>query len=615
MVSAKPEKETMKDNLRISFTNYLIATLLLCVALIFTTIANCGVELYFFAVLYIILSAICHSAIVMLVPGIINFLLRILFKKDSVADIVFAVIAAILQIVVIIDYFVFAFYRFHINGFVLSLLTGPAASQIFVFDISLKLKSFAAAAAIIAINIFLVLKSTKIFGKKYKAWKPIVALSLCVISANGIYAYCSASLNSTIIKCTEAIPYYYPTSANTNFDKYGFIDLKKIQQEKTDDGTLNYPKKELVWNDSITPPNIFLIVIDAWNRRTFNAENTPHIADFSDKCVRYTNHVSSSNGTKGSIFTIFTSLSSFYWQDFEMNNISPVFVDRLKTLDYDVQTFSSATLRNPAFNRVLFHVFPDITTETEGKTVYDRDCNLTQNYIRYIDSADTEKPLFAWLFYDLAHSYEMPEERLWKFQPSWKFADYTKLLNKEMAIEPFFNLYRNAVYQVDSLVEMVLQKIESKGLLKNSIILICGDHGQEFDDNGKGFWGHNGNFSDAQIGTNLVMYSPDCQPATINYRTSHYDICPTLLKQYLGLENNCEDFGSGKILSDSTLRDWMLVGSRKNFAFLHQNHIYEKRPSGYFFATDAHLNELPQDSIDYAALNEKIHEIGDFYKR
>ena len=36
-----------------------------------------------------------------------------------------------------------------------------------------------------------------------------------------------------------------------------------------------------------------------------------------------------------------------------------------------------------------------------------------------------------------------------------------------------------------------------------------------------------------------------------------------------------------------------MVGSRDNFAFLHKNHIYEKRPSGYFFATDAFLNELP----------------------
>ena len=180
--------------------------------------------------------------------------------------------------------------------------------------------------------------------------------------------------------------------------------------------------------------------------------------------------------------------------------------------------------------------------------------------------------------------------------------------------EPFFNLYRNAVYQADSLVAMVLQEIESKGLLDNSIIIICGDHGQEFNDNNMNFWGHNGNFSDIQIGTNFLWYSPDCQPQTINYKTSHYDLCPTLLKQYLGLESDCEDFGCGKMLSDSTYRDWLLVGSRENFAFIHKNHIYEKRPSGYFFATDEHLNELPHDSIDYGILNEQIKKIGSFYK-
>ena len=605
----------MKEKLQKSFTNYLTTALLLCTVLIGTTIANCGVKLSFCAISYIFLSAVCHSAIVMLAPGLIDFLLRFLFKKDTIANVAVAVIAALIQIIAVVDYLVFALYRFHINGFVISLLTGPAANQIFVFDISMMLKAFAVGAIIIAINIFLVLKLARTIGsKKYRVRYAIIGICVCTIAANIIHAYGSASLNNTIIKCTEAVPYYYPIRANRLLDRLGIVDLQKVQLTKIDNGTLNYPKKELVWNDSVTPPNIVLIILDAWNRRVFNEETTPEIMKFAPKCVVYSDHVSSSNGTKGSVFTIFTSLSSYYWQDFEMNNISPVLSDRLKALNYDVQTFCGATLRSPAFNRVLLNNFPNIATETDGKLVYDRDYNLTQNFISYIDSAKNERPFFAWLFYDLPHSYEMPKEKMWKFQPTWEFADYTKL-SDNMNPEPYFNLYRNSVYQADSLVGLALQKIEDKGLLENTIIMICGDHGQEFNDNGKGFWGHNGNFSDVQIGTNLLWYSPNCQPRTVRYRTSHYDICPTLLKQYLGLENDCEDFGCGKMLSDSTLRDWMLVGSRENFAFIHQNHIYEKRPSGYFIATDAHLNELPQDSIDYATLNEKIHEIGSFYKK
>ena len=573
---------------------------------------NCGVKITFYSLLYIIASSVCHGAVVMLLPTIITFPLRFLFRNSNITDTVFAVLTALIEIVIIIDYFVFAFYRYHINGFVWGLLTGPAAGQIFVFDGWVVFKCVVGALIIIVANIFIINKLNG-FISRVSLRIPLFTLLFFVLTANCMHAYGAATLNSDVIKCTEAIPYYFPIQSNSLLKRLGLVDSKKIEAARAGSGDLNYPKAELQWNDSITPPNIIFIMIDAWNRRTFNEDNTPNLEKFSKKCVYYSDHVSASNGTQGSLFSIFTSLSSYYWQDFEMNTINPVFVDRLKKLGYDVKTFPGATLRSPAFDRVLLHEFPDINTDTEGKTVYDRDCNLTAGFVNFLDGAASDKPFFAWLFYDLAHSYEMPKERLWKYRPTWEFADYT-LLSADMNPEPYFNLYRNAVYQADSLVGIVLNKIQEKDLLKNSIIVICGDHGQEFNDNGKNFWGHNGNFSDVQIGTNLLWYSPDSEPKTVKYRTSHYDICPTILKSYLGLKNSIADFGIGKMLTDSTLRDWLLVGSRDNFAFLHKNHIYEKRPSGYFFATDVHLNELPQDSIDYNVLNEKIREIGSFYK-
>ena len=604
----------MKEKIKHLFTNYLISTILLFVILFISSLTNCGVKSNFETIIYLFSSSVCHSAIIMLLITLIVSPICLSLKKNKISDIIFAIISTLIQLLAITDYFVFSLYRFHINGFVIGMLTGPAAAQIFVFDTILILKCLLGILVITAINLFSFLKLQyyTIF-KTYKKRYPIIIISLLIIIANFMHALGAVQLDSNIIKCTEAIPYYYPIRANRFLSNLGIVDIQKNQSAKVNNGTLKYPKTELNWNNSITPPNIILIMIDAWNRRVFNSETTPNIKKFAEKCTWYSDHVSSSNGTQGSVFTIFTSLSSYYWQDFELNNVSPIFSDRLKALNYDVQTFSGASLRNPPFNRVLLQNFPDITTDTQGNTVYDRDCKLSENFINYLDSTNNSRPFFAWLFYDLAHSYEMPKERLWKFRPTWEFADYTKL-SADMNPEPFFNLYQNAVYQADSLVGIVLNKIQEKGLLENSVIIICGDHGQEFNDNHKNFWGHNGNFSDFQIGTNLLWYSPDCQAKTISYRTSHYDLCPTLLKTYLGLRNECSDFGSGKTLSDSTSRDWLLVGSRDNFAFIHQKHIYEKRPSGYFFATDAHLNELPQDSINYNVLNEKILQIGDFYK-
>lgn len=87
-------------------------------------------------------------------------------------------------------------------------------------------------------------------------------------------------------------------------------------------------------------------------------------------------------------------------------------------------------------------------------------------------------------FYDLAHGYEVPKDKLYRFQPSWEFADYMKL-NNDIDPTPFLNLYYNCVAEADSLVGCVLHKLEEKKLLDNTLVIITGDHGQEFNENHK----------------------------------------------------------------------------------------------------------------------------------
>ena len=48
---------------------------------------------------------------------------------------------------------------------------------------------------------------------------------------------------------------------------------------------------------------------------------------------------------------------------------------------------------------------------------------------------------------------------------------------------------------MDDLIGKVINQLKNKGLLENTIIIITGDHGQEFNDNKKGYWEHGGNFS------------------------------------------------------------------------------------------------------------------------
>ena len=106
------------------------------------------------------------------------------------------------------------------------------------------------------------------------------------------------------------------------------------------------------------------------------------------------------------------------------------------------------------------------------KTVYDRDCRITADYLQALDTLGSgTKPFFSFLFYDLAHGYEVPKDKLYRFQPSWEFADYMKL-NNDIDPTPFLNLYYNCVAEADSLVGCVLHKLEEKKLLDNTLVII-----------------------------------------------------------------------------------------------------------------------------------------------
>src|SRR5699024_9037457 len=103
--------------------------------------------------------------------------------------------------------------------------------------------------------------------------------------------------------------------------------------------------------------------------------------------------------------------------------------------------------------------------------------------------------------------------------------------------EPFFNLYKNSVHFVDSLAGKALATMRRKGLMDDSIVIITGDHGQEFNDTGLGYWGHNSNYSRFQTQVPLIIHWPGKGQGQITYLTTHYDIGATLMKRVLGVDN------------------------------------------------------------------------------
>ena len=114
----------------------------------------------------------------------------------------------------------------------------------------------------------------------------------------------------------------------------------------------------------------------------------------------------------------------------------------------------------------------------------------------------------------------------------------------------------------------------------------------------------------------MVYYYPSCKPARRNYRTTHYDISPTLLHKVLGIKNPPADYSMGKYLSDSSSRDWHLVGSDLYYAFIRSDGtIIEKRGAGNIKILDKRMRSIDEYPLDARKLNEVILDMNRFFKK
>ncbi len=301
---------------------------------------------------------------------------------------------------------------------------------------------------------------------------------------------------------------------------------------------------------------------------------------------------------------------------FETNRTSPLLIDRLIDENYDFRTYPSATLRSPDFRRILFQRIPNLRTDTEGSSSYERDLKIKDDLIEDLPELKKgEKPFFAFIFFDLLHAYSLPKELLTRFQPSWEYGKFDELHN-DMDPTPFWNLYRNSAVQTDKMVAELINELKAQGMYDNTLIFITGDHAQEYNENHKNYWGHNSNFTTYQIGVPFIVHEPgDSIPHRYTHRTTHYDFVPTLMHDYLGVTNPLEDYSAGRLLSDTTPRMWHFVGNELRYAFLVENDtILTKEGAGYIEVTDSRLNPIENYHIKPKEFNKAMTELNRFLK-
>lgn len=524
-------------------------------------------------------------------------------------------LAVLTALVLVIDTFVYQQYRFHINSVVLSLAFSSAADDVFVFSSGMlawtagAVLLLVAAQCVFAWGVWRLVHNGRWRGVGYTL---ATLLILVFVGQNLGYAYFDATGHSPIMRASRLLPAYEPLTAKGFLDAHGFevVHQRKITTNNQS-GVMHYPLSPLqVENADHKRPNILFLVIESWRFDAIGERITPNISRFASRNLQFTHHFSGGNASRTGLFSLFYGLPGTYWHSALNGGERPALIDVMNQKNYRFFVSSSADLTTPPFHRILFRGIEDLRLKPEGGSAIERDRTSTRRARAFLRQ-DHERPFFGFVFLDAPHAYAVPNNETAPFQPSWDNVNYMAL-GPDFDPTPFFNRYKNAVHFADSLAGRILDTLRKQKLMQNTIVVITADHGQEFNDLGMNYWGHNGNFARYQTRVPLVMHWPGRPSAKLDHITSHMDVAPTLLDHAFGADEAYHWTSAGRDLFQSGQRLPLILSKYRQYAAVNRDRIVVFRPWGATEVRDKRFRRLADAEPSPQLLNDTLKRISRF---
>lgn len=535
------------------------------------------------------------------------------FLPTRMFKVVVITIAITLLIMLKVDILVFQQYKLHINGLLIRMFFEGGRD---VFEISwMSWLIFISDIALLAIGLACTVWLANKLAQSRAKFVIIAVWFSLLLSTQVIHAYKNALYDDEVSQFSNNWPLYYPLTARKFIYRHHLVDenmasQNRVELKNIESSSLNYPLAPVNVEPKAKQPNVLFILVDAWRNSDATPEIMPNVSKFSEKTVNFSQHMSGGNSTQAGIFSLFYSLPATYWDSFYASQKSPVFMDTLQNQGYRMGIFGSAPLTSPPLSRTVFKKVKDLTLKQTGETQIKRDQQITDEFIQF-QKQDSDKPYFSFLFYDSAHGTSFPEPEFAKFKPYWERVDHI-LLNNDFDASLYHNRYKNSLYFIDSLITKVLKNVD----LENTIVVITSDHGEEFNDHKMNYWGHTGNYSDTQVHVPLYVYLPDHQPEQINYRTTHYDIVPTLMNELFDVKGDTQSYSVGRDLFDNCVpRDWFIAGSYYNYALVGRETMLVVNPGGHSQQLNNQLKVDTEHQVPVNVIQDSLDEMSRFYKK
>jgi membrane-anchored protein YejM (alkaline phosphatase superfamily) len=412
--------------------------------------------------------------------------------------------------------------------------------------------SVLAFAVILALQLVLLRTARRIRRRSLWSAGLVGTCLVCFAITQAIHIVAYEVSDTRFTSITPQLPFYFPMRSHRNAVKYG-RQLSLIRESETNasvagSASLQYPLRDAscgVRADT-TRKNVLVLLVESWRANTLDSVTTPRLSAFGRGASVFLDHFSSGNSTPSGVFPLFYGIHSTYWKAVKANNVrihNPVLIDALQENGYAFGIFAKSDFKAHKIKEAVFRDI-DVEESFNGTTAHENDRDMTDRLFSFMTAQQAARtPFFGFAFYKSTHyNYDYPADSA-PFQPARKLNVIRARAGDDPA--PMLNDYRNAVHYVDGLIGDLLRRMGDSGLLENTIVVITGDHGEEFNDNRDNTWMHGGNFTQYQTRVPLIVYAPGKPGRRVSTVTSEVDIAPTILQEALHCGWNTRDYSNG----------------------------------------------------------------------
>ncbi|MBK0091999.1 LPS biosynthesis-modulating metalloenzyme YejM [Erwinia sp. S59] len=507
---------------------------------------------------------------------LVIFPLTFVVMSQRLLRVLSAIIATAGLTLIMVDSAVFNRFHLHLNPVVWELVINPDQSEM-ARDWQLM---FISVPVIFLVEmLFATWSWQKLRSLNRRSFgKPLAALFICAFFASHLmYIWADANFYRPITMQRANLPLSYPMTARRFLERHGLLDAQEYQRRLVQQGdpealSVQYPLSDITFRDAGTRHNLLLLTVDGLSNSNLD-KALPSLNQFASDNVRFTQHYSAGLQPEKGLFGLFYGISSSYMDGVLAARMPSSLLSALNSQGYQFGLFASDGFSQPLYRQALLadYSLPEATTQPNSTTV-----SQWQNWLN--GEKGNGSPWFSWIALNGVNV----------------TGDSAKVRQRS---------YQRQASGIDEQIAAVLQTLQQRDLLKNTVVVITAQRAVTIDGNDD----NPGNRATLQVP--LVVHWPNTPAQTIDRLTDQQDVMTTLMQRLLHVRTNPANYSQGEdLFAAQRSHNWVASSEEGKLVVTTPTVTLVLNNNGSYSAYDAQGHKLKDHKPQLALLLQVLTE-------